>query len=186
MEVSKTMSKQSKIILIATLVLFTIFWRVSPHLANFAPAASLALLSGVVFRSRLALIPVAVAMGVSDLIIGGYSGMEFTWLAFAGIVFLGVALSKLKNKWLIPIGALSSSILFFVVSNFGVWVASGMYAHTFAGLMQCYVMGLPFLRATMLSDLFFVTLFTSIWVLAPTIVKNLKHQPARSLGVQYD
>lgn len=162
MEVSKTMSKTVTIMFIAILVLFTIGWRLIPHLANFAPVSALALLSGMMLRSRTSFIPVVIALGVSDAVLGGYHGMIFTWLGFASVVILGRVMRKADgSRWLVPVGAVGSSLLFFIISNFGVWVASGMYALTLAGLAQCYVMGLPFLIATVVSDVFFVTVFVT-------------------------
>ena len=177
------MSKQLQIAIISALIIFTIGWRLSPHLANFAPVAALALLSGMVLRNKLALLPLAITMGVTDVIIGGYQGMEYTWLAFASVVLLGMAVRKWKDSaWLVPVGALGSSLLFFIISNFGVWVASGMYSHTLAGLIQCYVMGLPFFGATLLSDILFISVFTTVWALAPVVAKNIKQQPTYLLG----
>lgn len=133
-------------------------WRLIPHLPNFAPIGAIAITAGMMFRWHKAIwIPLSI-MIVSDLVIGLYQGFIWTWLSVAILPLAGVILRRLPLIWRIPTGALSASLLFFIVSNFGVWVSSGMYSHTLVGLIDCYVMALPFLRATMLSDLVFTSL----------------------------
>lgn len=177
MEVSETMSRTAKITLISILIMFTIGWRLAPHLANFAPVSALALLSGMVLRYRGSFVPIFVTLGISDLILGGYKGMAFTWLGFASVVLLGRIIRKVDgSKWLVPVGAIGSSILFFIISNFGVWVASGMYTLDSVGLVQCYAMALPFLAATLLSDLLFVSAFVAVWSKYQVLVEQVRRQ----------
>ena len=52
-------------------------------------------------------------------------------------------------------GALASTTIFYLVSNLGCWIGSTVYAQNFGGLMTCYAAGVPFLRGTLLGDLFF-------------------------------
>src|SRR5690606_41641949 len=80
-------------------------------------------------------------------------GIEWTWLGFGLIVALGIGIKKLPLAWRIPVGAIGTSSVFFIVSNFGTWISSGMYSLDLAGLAQCYTMALPSFRATILSDL---------------------------------
>jgi hypothetical protein len=51
--------------------------------------------------------------------------------------------------------SLSASMIFFLISNFGVWAVSGMYGKSFADLLLCYTAGLPFLGNTIVGDMFF-------------------------------
>jgi hypothetical protein len=51
--------------------------------------------------------------------------------------------------------SIASSLLFFLVTNFGVWIAGGFYSPDFAGLMECYAMGIPFLERSFLADVLF-------------------------------
>ena len=53
------------------------------------------------------------------------------------------------------VSALSGSLIFYAITNFGVWLQGGLYEHTVSGLLRCYVNALPFLRNTMLSDMFY-------------------------------
>ncbi len=158
MEISKTLKKYKYHLLIIGLLLFGVGWRLIPHPPNFAPVGAIAIASGMIFQSRRAIwLPLAI-MVVSDIIIGLYHGFLWTWLAIAIIPVAGFLLQHLPLAWRIPLGAASASLLFFVISNFGVWMASGMYSHTLTGLIDCYVMALPFLRNTMLSNIIFTSL----------------------------
>src|SRR5690606_32089846 len=102
-------------------------------------------------------------MAASDLAIGTYSSMYWTWLGFGSIAGLGYMLRKLPAAWRLPVGALGASTLFFLVSNFGTWVSSGMYSLDITGLVQCYTMALPFFRTTLQSDILFSVLLLSIY-----------------------
>jgi len=74
-------------------------------------------------------------------------------LPFAIYPIFGVFLRRTANPFLIGGTALFASVLFFLVSNFGAWLEQAMpYPQTFAGLMQCYAMGLPFYKGTLLGD----------------------------------
>lgn len=157
MEISKFINKQT--LLIAGLVLFGIAWRLTPHMPNFAPVGAIVLALSASLGWRQSLIATLVIMGVSDAIIGFYPGIEWTWLGFGLIIILGVVIKKLSLAWRISLGAISTSSVFFIVSNFGTWISSGMYSFDIAGIIQCYVMALPFFKATLVSDLVFTTLF---------------------------
>lgn len=166
-------SKQT--VLALTLILIGVVLRVIPHTANFAPVGAIALFAGAILAWRIALwLPLAV-MVASDLIIGLHPLVGFTWGAFALITLIGVALRK-SSKWLlIPIGALASSLLFFVISNFGVWVEGKLYPHTWQGLTDCFIMALPFFRATLTSDLLFSGLFFGLYAaVSPAFTGTLR------------
>jgi len=87
-----------------------------------------------------------------DYLVGGfYRGQVWVYLAFTIYPILGY-LSRGKVKWqllLIPL----ASFLFFIISNFGVWL--NWYPRSFEGLMQCYLLALPFYTRTLMGDLIF-------------------------------
>ena len=62
--------------------------------------------------------------------------------------------NKINAKNLFIYGV-SSSLIFFIISNFGVWLSGGMYEKNIAGLINCYMMAIPFLKNTMISTVFF-------------------------------
>lgn len=155
--------------IISMIVLLAALSRLIPHPANFAPIGGMALFGAAYYSKRYwaYLIPV-ISMWFSDLILNNlvygqyfdhfvwfYSGSIFTYGAFALIVLLGTFTLKRVKVGNLAISALSASAIFFLVSNFGVWLSSGMYPHTFGGLQTCYIAGLPFFKNTILGDLFY-------------------------------
>ena len=87
-------------------------------------------------------------MFISDLFLGFHSTLPFVYIAFIGISFLGVYSKKIHNSTI-----LTSSTIFFIVTNFGVWLLG--YPNTIAGFISCYTLALPFFINTILGDLFF-------------------------------
>jgi hypothetical protein len=131
--------------------------RLLPHAANFAPVGAIALFGGAVLSFRLAWWLPAAIMIISDLFLGFHGTVLFTWGGFILIALFGMTLRDTSNWVRVPIGALGSAIIFFVVSNFGVWVEGKLYAHTFQGLIDCYVMAIPFFKTSLLADLVYST-----------------------------
>jgi len=72
---------------------------------------------------------------------------------------IGSYLSKRVTPVRVFSASLSSSVLFFVVSNFGVWIGSGMYPHTGLGLTACYLAAIPFFTGTVASDFIYSAVF---------------------------
>jgi len=84
-----------------------------------------------------------VSLMISDFFLGNSLIMIFTWSAFALIAFGG----KMIKGPLMGAGyGLAGALFFYFYTNFGVWLIGNLYPHTFSGLIQSYVMGLPFLR----------------------------------------
>ena len=137
--------------------------RLLPHAANFAPVGALAIVSAVYLPRRLAwTVPLAI-MALSDLWIGLHPLVAFTWGSY---VLLGLLASfgyeRLHRKSLMLGFAPVGSLLFFSITNFGVWLQGQLYTRNFAGLVRCYEMALPFLRNTGFSDLFYTGLFLGL------------------------
>ncbi|MGC2325365.1 MAG: DUF6580 family putative transport protein, partial [Candidatus Sulfotelmatobacter sp.] len=84
------------------------------------------------------------------------------WGWYAAMLWLGSNLREKSGPVRVIGAALSCSASFFLLSNFAVWAWSGMYPLTFGGLMTSYTMGVPFLRGTVTSDLFFSTAFFGV------------------------
>lgn len=163
MEIPKTVAKSLTAALVLALVFLGILWRLTPHIPNFAPVSALALLGGMTLGWRKSIVVVLAAVAVSDFLIGFYPGMQWTWLGFGLIACLGMLIKNVSLAWRIPLGAFGASVLFFLVSNFGTWIASGMYSLDISGFIQCYIVALPFFRATLASDLLFTTLLLSAY-----------------------
>lgn len=155
-----------QLIIAAALIAFGVVMRIVPHPANFAPVGAIALFGGATFSKRYGWWLPVVVMMFSDLYLGFYSSMPFTWAAYALIGLIGVAMQRWHGWWRVPVASMAGSLTFFVVSNFGVWADGGLYAHTWSGLAQCFTLALPFFRPTALSDLIFSGIFFGVYVLA--------------------
>ena len=142
----KNISNQEK--LLAVFVIFAAFLRVIPHPLNFTPVTSLALFSGVMFSRKWMSVGIPlVAMILSDMVLGFYSISLWVYIAFISITIFGWFINKMNIN-----SILLSSIIFFIVSNFGVWVLG--YPHTIEGILLCYIMAIPFFGYSIIGDLF--------------------------------
>src|SRR3954451_8864364 len=133
--------------------------RLVPHPPNFTPIGAMALFSGAYLgRKPLAFAAPLGALLLSDLVLGFYHGQATVYFSVALIVMLGmIALSRV-SPLRVGAAAIASSILFFVITNFGMWLFSGIYPRTLAGLEACYVAAIPFFQNTVAGDLFYATL----------------------------
>lgn len=157
----------SRLTVLAAIVLMAAAARLLPHPPNFTPIAALALFGGAHFQHRIAAfgVPLA-AMLLSDLVIGFHGGMPFVYAAILLISAMGLVIrSRLKLAW-IGGAALSASLLFFVVTNFGVWLSGGLYPFTGAGLVTAFVAAIPFFANTLAGDLMFTALLFGGFALA--------------------
>lgn len=150
--------------------------RLLPHPPNFSPIAAMALFGGTMMpRKMLAFAAPFGALLLSDALLGGfYPGMEFVYFSFALTVLIGWAVSTRRTALTIGIAALSSSLLFFVLTNFGMWLFSGFYPLTLGGLAACYVAAIPFFQNTIAGDLFFTVLLFGGFALAERLMPALR------------
>lgn len=140
------------------IVLLAVVARLIPHAPNFAPIGGLAIFSGSKFKNKFAwAIPIS-AMIISDIFLGFHKTIPFVYASFIIASFIGSMVKK--DKWQsLMIASLTSSIIFFLVTNFGVFMTGTMYAKNINGLTQCYLMALPFFRNTVLSDFIYTFSF---------------------------
>jgi hypothetical protein len=143
-----------------------VLMRILPHPANFAPIAAISIFGGSVLPKKVSIWVPLGAMMISDAFIGFYALMPLIWACY-----LLIALAS--SRWLRPASllkgaalTLSASVFFYIVTNFGVWATSGMYAHTWAGLISCYTLAIPFFRNTLLSDAIYTAGLFGIYALA--------------------
>jgi hypothetical protein len=156
-------------------VLIAIAARFLPHAgsSNFTPVAAALLFFGSRVPLRRAWIPVAL-FAASDILLSrfvyGYS-LSWTYLAtwawYAAIVCLGYLLTNHVSVLRVGASSLVASVSFFVISNLMVWIGWTMYAHSFAGLIECYSAAVPFFRNTAASDMLFSAVFFGLGALLP-------------------
>jgi hypothetical protein len=168
------MSK-TRFLFLAGMILAAAASRLLPHPANFAPIAAIALFGGACFRDKsLAFGVPLIGMILSDLAIDLqlihlpwgtqpssavlHWGKVFVYAAFALSVCLGFWLQRRRTLLPIAGATLASSLLFFIVTNFGAWVVDvDSYPRTLVGLGECFAAGLPFWNGTLVGDVFYAT-----------------------------
>lgn len=133
-----------------------------PHPANFTALIAMAIFSGSFWANRsLRFVAPLLAMFISDMVFGFYPGVEINYLAIAMCVLLAPSLDASLMKILSRSAV--ASVVFFAVSNLGVWVFAGLYPQTVEGLKSCFVMAIPFYPATLTSALFYSTLCFAVY-----------------------
>ncbi len=142
---------------LVALILGAALVRLAPHPANFVPIAAVALFAGSKIEDRrLAVLVPLVAMFLSDAAIGFHQLMHVVYLAFALIVLIGIRLGPEVGAGGIASGGIGGSMVFFLVTNFAVWLMPGAtYPPTIDGLIQCYVAGIPYFLRTLAGTLFY-------------------------------
>ena len=130
--------------------------RLIPHPSNFTPILAAGVFAGFYFRNFiLSLFIVISSMFIGDLVIGFHSTMIFTYSSLILAVAIGLLIKKFNFKEILFSG-LSSSVIFFAVTNFGSWLTLEMYEKNFSGLLQSYFMGIPFFHNTLMSTLVYL------------------------------
>jgi len=130
--------------------------RVLPHEPNVTAVVAISLFAGFFMRRASFAIGVPlVSMLISDVVLGAYDyrTMALVYASLLAPIFYRAVLKKRLSLSTVGAGVLGSSTLFFVVTNFAVWLFSGMYSHDLAGLGECYVAAIPFFRNGLLGDL---------------------------------
>ena len=177
-------------LVLAVMILLAALSRLLPHPPNFSPVEAIALFGGAFFASRAwaLLVPLA-AMLVSDLVLAGVLGSSYAgyiggvsfWSVYACIALSTVLGFGLRGKVGGPrlLGySLAGSVLFFVATNFGAWLASPFYPQTAAGLGAAYVAGIPFFQWTVLGTLAYAAILFGGFALLRRRVPALRAQTA--------
>jgi hypothetical protein len=191
----KLKSIQLNSLMVTVGVLLAVFSRLMPHPANFAPMMAIGIFGGALFFKRIwaILIPI-ISIWLSDLVINNvvfaqyfdeftwfYQGWYWQYVVYAIIPIISMFVFK-KN---ISVGKLlgmyiGTALLFFLVSNFGVWASGTMYPKTGEGLLTCYAMGLPYIKGSLLSNLFYSSVLFGAYYLIENktklFVSEARHQ----------
>jgi hypothetical protein len=148
--------------------------RVIPHPWNFAPIGAIALFAGAHFERRwLSLLTPLATMFAGDTLLqiftghGYHSLMPVIYATYALIAVLGMTLrTRRTSAFAVGAGALGSATIFYVITNFAMWLTSPIYTKDGAGLVACYMAALPFFGNTLASDALFSALFFGVfaWV----------------------
>ncbi len=151
------MTFKNKLIISLVLIILGGASRLLPHAWNFTPLMAIALFAGVYLGRRYALLITILAMLGGDLFIGFYDWklMLVVYGSLALAALLGQVIKKHKSAETVLAGSIVAGVIFFLLTNWAVWQFSSWYAHTPAGLLQCYTLALPFFRNTLLGNLFY-------------------------------
>ena len=179
---------------LSIIILLAAFTRIMPHPPNFSPMAAIGLFGAAHFAKKWQafFIPL-IGIWISDLVINNYvyssSSSNFVWfysgfywqyisyilIIFAGLFIFNRGISLTKTFG----GMISSSGIFFFVSNFGVWAGGIMYPKNFGGLINCYAAGVPFIHNTIISDVLFTTVLFGTYYLLQVEYSSLKIKPLK-------
>lgn len=164
--------------IVFSIVLAAALMRLLPHWPNFTPIAAMALFAGTYFeRKRFAFaIPIA-AMFLSDLVLGFHALMPAIYLSFVITVVIGSTIRNHVSVKNIALGAASSTVIFFLITNFAAWLAyPQFYPQNMFGLAECYMAGLAFFHDgsqgisffinDLLGTFFFSAVFYGVYFLA--------------------
>jgi hypothetical protein len=163
-----------------SLILMAALSRLLPHTPNVVPITALALFSGVYLQKKYAVLVPMAAMLVSDWFLGFSWGTPWVYASFIAIGLIGLWLRKHRGIAQTAGASLIGSVLFYAVTNLGVWVSSGMYPHSMAGLAECYVAAIPFFRNTVLGDLAYVGAMFTLFSLAKRLIPAMEPEIPRT------
>jgi hypothetical protein len=161
-----------RFLFITSVIFVAAISRLFPHIPNFTPIAAMALFGAVYFENKLVAMFVPLfTMFISDIALelttgwGFHNTIVYVYVAFILTSVIGLWVKRNTTVQTIAMGAITSSVLFFIITNFGVWAASGGVGGA-AGLGATYIFGIPFFAPTLLGDLFYNAIFFGIFYLA--------------------
>ena len=159
------------------LILVAALLRIFPHPPNVTPVASIALFGGAYLSRRFALLYPLCIMVLSDVFLNPMLGVPlvlpesfFVYMSFLITGCLGLLCRSRRSVGALYLAALASSVQFFILTNFGTWLVSGMYSKNIPGLLECYTMAIPFFRYSLAGDLVWVSLIVGAYRLSRRLV----------------
>lgn len=191
------MDKFQKLILPFAVIVVAALLRLVPHLPNFAPIGAMALFGGVCLSKKYSITVVISTLLLSDYLLLYINPFSPNWINFQTLypptalihsttsfvygsflvnILIGWLIVKRKSVPTLIAGSLFASIQFFLITNFGVW-AMGAYSRGVEGLLQSYMMGLPFFKYTIAGDLFYTALFFGGYEISLFLSKRFLFRP---------
>jgi hypothetical protein len=153
--------------------LVTIGLRLLPHLPNAAPVGALALLVGAHSDKKTSTILLISAMLATDFFLGFHPLMPWVYGSFLAISLIPKLVPKFAGVGKLGF-AIAASLLFFIVTNFAVWLTSSAYSQDLQGLLYCYWNAIPFLRNTLIGDALYTFVFFRLYESCPNFSLSLK------------
>ena len=159
---------------IIVLTIIGLISRLVPHLPNMTAVGAMALFSSAKFGMKKGMIIVFLTMLLTDRVLGFHSVMWATYGSFLITLVVGRWIQKKDSLSRCVAGMLLSSVVFFIITNFAVWlVPHGMYAKNLSGLVHCYIMALPFFRNSLIGDFSYGALFFGSYALVKALFRDM-------------
>jgi len=150
------------------LIILAIATRLVPHPTGMTAVGAVGLFAGAYLSCKRAwLVPVA-ALWISDIFIGFYHPlvMLFVYGGFGLSVVIGrVCLFQRRSIARVGGATIIAATVFFITSNLGVWLTGLHYPLTLTGLLDCYIMAIPFFGRTLVGDMVYVTALFGLYEL---------------------
>ncbi len=164
-------------IAVSLIVLIVSFLRIIPHIHNFSPIIALAIFGAFHYKYKSLSYGVPLlALWVSDILINNfiynlsgnfelfYDGFYWQYLSYIIIIFISI---NFRNKKISGINIIYltflTSIIFFIITNFGFWLNSNLYSNNFNGLIQCYLAAIPFFKGTLYGAFFYTPIIFGLY-----------------------
>jgi hypothetical protein len=164
-----------RMLLALTMIALAAALRIAPHPWNFTPVGAMALFSGALIRDRrVAFFFPLLALFVGDIFIGLHKLMPVVYASFLVSVAIGFCLREHRTVRRITAATLLGAIQFFLVTNFAVWAFGLSYPRNGAGLLACYVAGIPFFWNTLAGDAGYALLLFGGFALAERLFLALR------------
>lgn len=168
--------KNARFLVIFILILAGSFSRMIPHPSNFTAIAAIGLFGGFYLKNlKQTFLIVFGSMLLSDIIIGFHTLMPIVYAALLVPIMLGhIAQHSKTSIPLIMTGSLSSSLSFFIITNFAVWGFSSLYPKTLEGFLMCYAAAIPFFQNQLIGDIFYTFVIFGIFFICQITFPTLQ------------
>ena len=170
------MNKKTKIIIAIAIIILAAASRLIEHPFNFTPIVAMSIFAGCYLKKYWVIALPLGAMLVSDYFIGFYDWqvMASVYASIAVAVGIGWLLSKRLKWYSVGLSALVASVAFFILTNLAVWAFFPWYPHTWAGLLNCFTLALPFFRNTLAGNIVYSGVLFGAYELANVLAFRLK------------
>ncbi len=168
-----------RFLFVVAMIVIAAFSRIVIHIPNITPVFALALFGGAYINKKsLAFLIPLVAMFISDAFIGFYSQIYMIYISIIASVLIGIYLRRKVSVATVFGASLASSVVFFILSNFAVWISGvgiANYPMNIQGFMLCYTEAIPFFGYEAIGTLIYTSVFFGVFNIVtskyPTLAK---------------
>jgi hypothetical protein len=172
-----------KLIFGSAIIVIAALSRLLPHPMNFVPITAIALVGGMYFDKKYAFVIPLLAMLLSDTLIGFHATIPFVYGGMVLSTLIGIWIQARKSWKTVLGGTLASSVIFFIVTNFGVWLTGGgwYYPKTVAGLIECFTLAIPFFRNSLAGDILYTGVLIGLFEAAEFLFRTSAKRASETL-----